>query len=454
MALSRRSLLGAGLGAAAAAGLAGCAGLTGKKSDSGSGTAAGQPVTLTFVNWSGDTEKKAFDALIAAFTQQNPDITIKTDTVPYASIQTNLDSRFQAGNPPDLFRVSYIDIGQYTSPDVLLDLSGAFDQAAVEAFVPGLWQGIVYDDKPYGVPHQIDTTAILYRKDAFEAAKITDIPASLDEAWTWEQFGDVARKLGGVVKGNQSPFIYDWQSAGAYRWLSWLFQAGGSLLAEDLKAPAVDSDAGRKALEFTQSFFTNKWVARNTSVKSTTYPDSAFIAGTVAMAFAGDFLIPGIESGLEGKFEYGALPMPKDVAAASDLGGNAIVAAKDGANTDAATKFLQFIVQEDQQRTFCEATGQLPTLQSLTTAELDFQVRPDLMKTFTQQATTITPEQVKQVTVPQFAKINAALQNELEKAFLGGVSAADSAAALAAAVQQAGAWPPHRRSHPPRAWTG
>ena len=61
--------------------------------------------------------------------------------MPYASIQTNLDSRFQFGNPPDLFRVSYIDIDQYTSQDVLLDPSGTFDQAAVEKFVPGPWQG-------------------------------------------------------------------------------------------------------------------------------------------------------------------------------------------------------------------------------------------------------------------------------------------------------------------------
>ena len=93
-----------------------------------------------------------------------------------------------------------------------------------------------------------------------------------------------------------------------------------------------------------------------------TYPDSAFIAGTVAMAFAGDFLIPTIESGVKKKFEYGALPMPKDTTAASDLGGNAIVAAKDGKHTDAAAKFLAFIVSEQQQKTFCEATGELPTL--------------------------------------------------------------------------------------------
>ena len=104
--------------------------------DAAAAAGGGGKVELTLVNWAVDTEKKAFDAVIAAFEQANPDITIKTDTVPYASIQTNIDSRFQAGNPPDLFRVSYIDIGQYTSQDVLLDVSSTFDQAAVDAFVP------------------------------------------------------------------------------------------------------------------------------------------------------------------------------------------------------------------------------------------------------------------------------------------------------------------------------
>ena len=226
---------------------------TGGQAPVRSGSAGGKKATLTFVNWSGDTEKKAFDDVIAAFQKENPNITVKTDTVPYASVATNIDSRFQAGNPPDLFRVSYIDIGQYTSQDVLLDVSGTFDQAKIDAFVPGLWEGIVYDGKPYGVPHQIDCTAILYRKDAFEAAGITNVPTTLEEAWTWEEFADVADKLKGVVKARQYPFIYDWQAAGAYRWLSWLFQAGGNLLGPDLKAPAIDSDAGRKAVEFTRA---------------------------------------------------------------------------------------------------------------------------------------------------------------------------------------------------------
>ena len=70
------------------------------------------------------------------------------------------------------------------------------------------------------------------------------------------------------MKGKQTAFIYDWQSAGAYRWLSWLFQAGGRLLGDDLKAPAIDSDAGRKAVEFTQSFFTKGGWPSNTSIKT------------------------------------------------------------------------------------------------------------------------------------------------------------------------------------------
>jgi multiple sugar transport system substrate-binding protein len=436
MPLNRRQVLAGGLGLGAAVGLSACSGLTSKAGDSAPSSSAsggGGPVELTFVNWSGDAEKAAFDAVIASFQQANPGITIKTDTVPYASVQTNLDTRFQAGNPPDLFRVSYIDMGQYTSQGVLLDLSASLD---ANAFEPGLFQAVVADGKPYGVPHQIDTTAIIYRKDAFEAAGLT-APTTLEEAWTWEQFTEASNKLAAITKKGQSPFIYDWQSAGAYRWLTWLFEAGGALLGPDLKSAAIDSDAGRKAVDFTKGFFDKGWVAKNTSVKSTTYPDAAFISGTVAMAFAGSFLVPGIDTGVKKKFEYGAMPQPRDVAASTDLGGNAVVAPKDGKNTEAAAKFLSYLVTEDAMRTYCQATNELPTLKSLTSAQLDFDIRPDLMAPFVLQAKTLAPAQVSQVTVPQFADLNLALQNELEKAFLGGRSAADTTAALAAAVQKA-----------------
>ena len=69
------------------------------------------------------------------------------------------------------------------------------------------------------------------------------------------------------------------------------------------------------------------------------------------------------------KFEYGAMPQPQRPAAATDLGGNAVVAAKDGKNTAAAAKFLEFLVSRGRRcSSYCQATSELPTLKSLTSA--------------------------------------------------------------------------------------
>ncbi len=65
MTLNRRQVLGGGLGLGAAAGLSSCAGLTGRSSSdtpTATGSGGALEAELTFVNWSGDAEKKAFDA--------------------------------------------------------------------------------------------------------------------------------------------------------------------------------------------------------------------------------------------------------------------------------------------------------------------------------------------------------------------------------------------------------
>lgn len=430
----RRRFLSSALGGAAVLGLAGCGGFSKSSGDSGGGSASpGGTTELKFVNWAGakgDAEYDAYQKIIDAFNAANPGIVVKQQSVPYAQVSTIIDSQLQANTPPDIFRVSYIDIGLYTSKEVLYDLSSTFTAEESAAFTPALWEAVKYQDKPYGVPQQTDTTALLYRTDAMAAAGITNIPKTLDDAWTWEEFAAAAAKLKKTVKGNQYPFVYDWQSAGAYRWLTWLYEAGGSLLDTGRTAPAVDSAAGRKALDFTKSFFTNGWVPRNTSVKSTTYPDTLFAAGTTAMAFAGDFLLPAIEPDVKGKFTWGVMPQPRDVKASSDLGGNAVVATRGGKNPEAAAKFLKFLVTEQNMSAFCGSTIQLPTLKTLGGSKVTYAVRPDLMPTFIAQSTTIAPEQVAEVTVPQFGQINTILQNVLETALLGGKDSASTLGTL------------------------
>jgi multiple sugar transport system substrate-binding protein len=295
---------------------------------------------------------------------------------------------------------------------------------------------VQYDDKPYGVPHQTDTTAVVYQPAMFKAAGIGAVPDKLENAWSWEEFAQVATKLKGSLSGKALPFVYDWQQFGAYRWLSWLFQADGRVLQDDLTTPAVMSAEGRKALEFTKRFFDEGWVPSNTSTKGVTYPDTVFQSGKTAMAFVGDFLLPGLDDNID-KFEWKATYMPQDVRAASDLGGNALVATAGTDNPDLAASFLRFMVEPANMQSFCEDTTELPTRTSLVDAKLDYGVRPDLMPVFVQQATTLTPDDVAQVTVPFASQINTVLRNELDLCFTGKQSAEDTLKAISDGLEKA-----------------
>ncbi len=437
MTLSRRRFLTGTGSLAAAAVLSGCAGFT-KSDDSGSEGGGGSKAgTLKFTTWGSDAEAAAFKQLARSFESANTGTKIDLKIVPYEDMFTGIDAQLQSGTAPDVFRVDYTTLGVYSSKDVLLDLTPSLDSSLTSDLIPALLQAVTYEDKVYGVPQETDTTAILYRPDLLEAAGVTSVPATLDDAWTWKEFAQVADKLKGSLDPKIKPFCYDWQQLGAFRWLTWLFEAGGRLLDEDLKTPAIESAEGRRAMDFTTSFFTKGWVPENTSVKGATYPDAAFISGEVAMAFAGNFLLPGIEEGIKKKFDYKVTYQPRDKRASSDLGGNALVATKDSANKDLAAEFLAFMVEPKNMRLFCEKSLELPTRQSLVSEKLDFAVRPDLMPVYIDQTTTLTADDVAQVTVPWFGQVNTLLQDQLELAFRGQQSPEKTLSAIAAGITSA-----------------
>ena len=470
MVVNRRSFLTGSAGAATLAGLTACSSVHSNSADSTSasssspssaassggavvpassaGSAPGSssaptskvPVKgdLTFSFWGGSTgETKGFTYVKQQFEKANPGTTINLKVVPYDGFFSGIDRGIQAGNAPDVFRVDYTTIGKYSGKGVLLDLTPYFDTAEINAFLPALWEGIKFDGKPYGVPHQTDTTCVVYSKSAFATAGITSVPTKLADAWTWDEFSDVAGKLRATLPTKKFPFAYDWTQAGAFRWLSWLYQAGGTLLTPDLKKVALPSDAATAAMDYTKSFFTKKWVPDSNTIKTSQYSDNFFLSQVVPMSFVGDFLVPELADPKAGyKDEWGATFMPQNKGAASDLGGNAIVARKDTKNPELAAAFLKFLVSEDMMKYFCEQAIELPTLKSLASADLKYVFRPDVVKVCAEQAATISDTIVKESTVPSFATINTVLQDQLELAFHG-KSTSDALSGIASGVSKA-----------------
>ncbi len=441
--LSRRSLLVGALGIAAASGLSGCVANNGpvpSTAAAGSKADIGEVEgTLRFAFWGGsDGENTGFARAKKGFEARHPKATIELQTLPYDGFFSGIDRGILSKTAPDVFRVDYTSIGKYTSHGVLLDMTPYLTAAESSAFLPALYDAVRFEGRTYGVPHQTDTSAIAFSRKALDEAGIGAVPDRLEDAWTWDEFAAISTKLRQTLPDDKYPFAYDWTAAGAYRWASFVYQAGGSLLTPSLRHSAVDSDAGRKAMAFTQRFFDERWVPANNTIKTTVYSDNFFLNQTVAMTFIGDFLVPELADGANGYQggDWATTYMPRDQAAASDLGGNALVATRDTANPELAAAFLKYMVEEDPMRDFCQRANELPTLQSLADTTLDYAVRPDVMDVFTQQATTITETAVRETVVPGFASVNTALQDQLELAFHGR-STDDAVTAIDAAIDQA-----------------
>ncbi|MET0692710.1 MAG: extracellular solute-binding protein [Propionibacteriaceae bacterium] len=428
MQLNRRQLLGAAGALSMSAALASCGGF----SKPAASTSEGE---LTFTTWGSDSELAGFNTAIDAFQKANPGATVKLNSVPFQQMFQTIDAQLQSDTAPDIFRVDYDNLGTYAGRQQLLDLSPFIDADLGSAFTDSMWRAVQFQDKPYGVPHHTDTSAILYNKDAFAAAGITKVPTTLETAWTWDQFEALAMTLQQKLPKGRYPFAYNWQGQGVTRWLSWLFQADGRFLDEALSAPAIDSDAGRAAVDFTKGFFAKGLVPKNSSLKSSTYASDLFFSETVAMTFAGAFLLP--DAAKLAKFEWGATFSPRNKRGGGDLGGNALVATAKTSKGELAAKFLTFMTEAQTMNDFCATSSLLPTRKDLASKGVEFAVRPELSKIFLQQATTVQPSDAAQVASPSMAAINTVLSEQLEQAFIGGQSTQDTLAGITAGITKA-----------------
>ena len=428
MQISRRQVLGAIGAFSLGAVLTSCAGFVRPASTPATGE-------LTFTTWGSDSELVGFRKAIAGFESANPGAKITLNVVPYQQIYPTVDAQLQSNTAPDIFRVDYRNFGRYAGSKQLLNLEPLLDASVGASFTDALWRAVQFDGKPYGVPHHTDTTAILYNKAAFAAAGITSVPTTLETAWTWDEFEKVALTLQRKLPAGKYPFAYNWQGQGAARWLNWLFQADGRFLDKKLRSPAIDSEAGRAAIDFTKSFFTRKLVPANNSVKSSTYASDLFFSETVAMTFAGAFLIP--DAAKLANFEWGATFSPRDKRGGGDLGGNALVATAGTAKKTLAAKFLAYMVGQKTMRDFCATSSLLPTRKDLVAKGIEFTVRPELSKIFVGQASTVRAADTAQVASPAMGAITTVLSDQLEQAFICGQSTKDTLAGMTAGITQA-----------------
>ncbi len=390
------------------------------------------PVTLSLAVWGAQAEEDAFNAAIRRYQQLHPNVTIKLEVSGNSSqLYQMVDTRLAGRQAPDLFRVQYQQLGRYAAARAVVDVSKYLDAGYDKGFLPAFWQAVSFKGKPHALPHHTDTFAVYTNRELM--AKIgVQAPTSLEQSWSWAEFIRISRALkdkAAVPYG----FAMSWQNGAAYRWLPFLYQHGGQLLNADSTATQLSKREGVETIAWTQSWFKEGLVPPSSSIKSSEQPQNLFANGTIGMLIGGDWQIPFLSKNM--KAEWDVTYMPRDVGMASDLGGNALAISRDCKNPDVAADFLKFMVDEANMEDFVTAAQFLPVRSTLAARELPYKLRPEAMGVFVRQAATIPVHMVTTETLPNFAKINARLTDELDLAFTSGQDATTTARNIDSQVQ-------------------
>jgi pectin-derived oligosaccharide transport system substrate-binding protein len=190
MAINRRQfLIGAGGLAAAATtmGLGACApGSQGGGSQGGG--ASGGATNLALAWWGNPTRNKNTEAMIAAYTKANPNVTISAQPGEFGSYWDKLATQTAGGQAPDIIQMDMNYISEYGTRGALLDLSGV----DTSKFVEGTVDSGKINGKLVGVNAGINSAIILANPKIFEKAKM-DLPD--DKTWTWDQMMEVGAEV-------------------------------------------------------------------------------------------------------------------------------------------------------------------------------------------------------------------------------------------------------------------
>ena len=183
---------------------------------------SGEQVELVVMHWSGDggpEEDAIVEESLERFEAEHPGIRVRrVNPGDAGSFYTKLQTMLVAGEPPDVFYVgaerlaNFAELGLLAeldefvaaetseAPDTALDLADFFP-ATVDAF---RYDGArVGGGSLYGIPKDFTTVGFYLNLDLFKKAGIA-VPG---DDWTWDEFIEIARRLGEVPEATGAEFV-------------------------------------------------------------------------------------------------------------------------------------------------------------------------------------------------------------------------------------------------------
>lgn len=160
-----------------------------------------EKVQLTYAMWGSETEAANTQKTIDRFKASQDRIEVKCIPVPWETYMEKLNTMAIAGELPDCAIMSEAGVIQWAQQGMLVDLADMYKEGEAK---PLDALGFTYDGKVAAYSTAFEDLILFYNKDMFDKAGLDYPPTDADEAWTWDEFVDVAKQLTLDKNGNNA----------------------------------------------------------------------------------------------------------------------------------------------------------------------------------------------------------------------------------------------------------
>ena len=355
------------------------------------------------------------DAMIAAFNEVHPEITVEVETAPFDEYFSVLQTQIAGGDAPDAFELNFESFVSFASKGVLaeldVDTSGYYDRAA-EAFA--------LDGTQYALPESYSTVLLFFNKDLFDQAGV-DYPT---RDWTWADEQAAAEAISALGDTTWGSF------AGIQFWEFYKTadQNGCSFFTDG--AVSINQPACVEALQYMLDNVNNG--LQPTAAEMGGVSDGEmFVNGELGMITTGIWMFGSFE---EATFDWDVAVEPGNTQGGSHFFANGVAVSADSENQEAAAEWVSFLTgSPESAKIRVDAAWELPTL---TDASL-YDAYLSQPSPANRQAVL---DSLENVTIPPVIERQAEMQDAvnglLEKAVAGEITAQEALDQAQAAIEE------------------
>lgn len=252
------------------------------------------------------------------------------------------------------------------------------DKFDIQDWFPQIVKPYRYDGKRfgqgtlYGLAKEIACRAMYFNADLFQDAGIR--PPAPNDAWTWEEFRQAARRLTKRSGDTVQQYGYAMETWWGM-WAIWAWANGGDVV-DDQWAPTratMDTPAVVDALEFWGGLVSKEKVAPPLAAYRELGKSDHFAQARAAMYNNGRWMVPLFR---RSTFKWDVMLMPKNKQRAQLLTGSIFGVYKSARRQDESWELLKFINSKESQGLMTELGLLFPSRQSVAKSDTFLKSRP------------------------------------------------------------------------------